>query len=447
MRLGPRSLRARLTLVVTLGAAAALGLALALLYAALNRQLATTLDRDLTTRAGDLAAAVRTGDTSSVARDPLAQLYAADGTLLAGSPVLVDRRLLPADDVRSLEGDTLRTRTLPEQGEAAPLTARVFTQRLDDGRVLSVGVSAQPLEKARQGLLQVLLIAAPVLLGALAAAGWLVVRAALQPVDVLTREAASIASFESDRALPRVPGDDEIARLAATLDDMLGRLRVAFERERSFVDDASHELRTPIAVLRGEIELALLSSDDPAERQRSLRAALGEAERLSQLAEDLLLLARERMGALVLRERPVDLLDLAASEAHRLDRTLGLRVRVSGVPVVVGGDADRLRQLVTNLLHNSADAGAEVVEIRSSVDAVEATLEVADDGPGFPAEILGSAFERFVRGDEARSRGATGAGLGLSIVRAVTAAHGGTVEAGNGGPLGGAVVRVHLPMR
>ena len=447
MRLGPRSLRARLTLVSTLGAAAVLGLALALLYAALDRQLARTLDQDLTTRAGDLAAAVRAGDPSVVARDPLAQLYAEDGTLLVGSPALQDHRLLPADDARRLATESLETRTLDASERAAGMEARVLSQRLDDQRVLSVGVSVEPLHQARQGLLQVLLLAAPLLLSALATAGWLVIRAALQPVDVLTREAASIASFETDRALPAVPGDDEIARLAATLDSMLHRLRVAFDRERAFVDDASHELRTPIAVLRGEIELALLASDDPAERERSLRSALGEAERLSRLAEDLLLLARERAGALVLREEPVDLLDLAAAEARRLRPAVGLRIQVSGTPVVVVGDADRLRQLLTNLLHNSATAGAETVAVRSSTDGAAATLEVADDGPGFLSEVLDSAFERFVRGDDARSRGRSGAGLGLSIVRAIATAHGGSVEAHNGGPLGGAVVTVRLPRR
>jgi signal transduction histidine kinase len=244
-----------------------------------------------------------------------------------------------------------------------------------------------------------------------------------------------------------VPGDDEVAHLAATLDGMLGRLRVAFQRERAFVDDASHELRTPIAVLRGEIELALLAADDPGERERSLRTALGEAERLSRLAEDLLLLARERAGTLVLRREPVDLLDLAATEAARLQPAFGLRIRVSGDPVVVPGDEDRLRQLLTNLVANSATAGAATVQVRGTADRTAVVLEVADDGPGFPAEVLDSAFERFVRGDPTRTRSGSGAGLGLSIVRAIVIASGGTAEISSGPPLGGAVVTVRLPPR
>ena len=442
----PRSVRARVTLVFTLGVAAVLGLCLILLYVALDRQLTAALDADLSGRSDHLIAALDAGDLRAVARDPLAQLYGADGTVLASSPSLEDRRLLPADGVRRLDTQTLETRTLPPRRAGGPAAVRMLSRRLKDARVLSVGVSAEPLHDARQQLLGVLLLAAPVLIGVLALAGWLVVRAALQPMDVLTREAAAISSLQADRRLPPVPGDDEIARLARTLDGMLARLRVAFERERAFVDDASHELRTPIAVLRGELELALSATDDPDEVERSLRAALGEAERLSRLAEDLLLLARERVGSLVVRREPVDLLDLAATEAGRLEPVLRLRIRVSGDPAVVPGDADRLRQLLANLAHNSAAAGSTTVWMHITRDRGSAALEVADDGPGFPPGVQDSAFERFVRGDHARTPGASGAGLGLSIVRAVVAAHGGTVEAHNGEPLGGAVVTVRLPL-
>jgi signal transduction histidine kinase len=446
MRLTPRSLRARVTVVFTVGTAAALALCLALLYGTLERQLAGALNEDLTSRSDDLVAAADAGGLRAVTRDPMAQLYAADGTVLAGSPFLGERRLLPTDEVRRLraaEPSAVQTRSLPGDGDRYS-AVRVLSRRIDQGRVLSVGVSAEPLAHARERLLWVLLLAAPLLVGLLGAAGWLVVRAALRPVDLLTREAAAISSLEADRALPLVPGDDEIARLARTLDGMLTRLRVAFDRERTFVDDASHELRSPIAVLRGELELALSAPGDTADVERSLRAALAEAERLSRLAEDLLLLARERAGSLILRGEPVDLLDLAAAEARRLEPVLGLRITVSGEPAVVRGDADRLRQLLANLAHNSAASGARTVRVRVAAGPDGAELEVADDGPGFPPGILASAFERFVRGDRARTAGASGAGLGLSIVRAIVAAHDGTVAARNGEPLGGAVVTVRL---
>ena len=437
-----------MTLVFTVGAAAALGLCLALLYVALDRQLTAALDADLRSRGADLVAAVRAGDAGVVARDPLAQLYAADGAVLTGSPSLREHRLLAADEVRGLGIDTpetIETRTLSSNGGAAPAEVRLLSLPVDTGRVLAVGVSAGPLQDARQRLLMVLLVAAPPLLAALGTGGWLVVRAALRPVDVLTREAAEISSLESDRRLPDVPGDDEIARLAQTLDGMLGRLRVAFDRERGFVDDASHELRSPIAVLRGELELALRASGDTAEVERSLRAALGEAERLSRLADDLLVLARERAGSLVVRDDPVDLLDLAATEARRLAPVVGLQVAIVGDPVVVRGDAERLRQVIANLLHNSAVAGSTTVRVRVARNRAFATLEVADDGPGFPPGLADRVFHRFVRGDRARTPRGSGAGLGLSIVRAIVVAHGGNVAAHNGPPLGGAVVTAQLP--
>ena len=433
----------------TIGAAAALGLCLALLYFALGRQLTTALDSDVHSRGADLVAAVRAGDAGVVARDPLAQLYAADGAVLASSPSLGERRLLTSDEVRGLgvaTSETIETQMISSNGEGTPAEVRLLVLPVDEGRVLAVGVSAGPLQDARRRLLMVLLVAAPLLLAALGTGGWLLVRAALRPVDVLTREAAEISSLESDRRLPDVPGDDEIARLAQTLDGMLDRLRMAFDRERGFVDDASHELRSPIAVLRGELELALQAMGDRAEVERSLRAALGEAERLSRLADDLLVLARERAGSLVVRDDPVDLLDLAAAEAGRLAPVLGLQVRISGDPAVVRGDADRLRQVIANLLQNSAAAGASAARVRIAGSPAFTTLEIADDGPGFPSTMLDSVFQRFVRGDCARTPRGSGAGLGLSIVRAIVVAHGGTVAAGNGAPLGGAVVTVQLPM-
>lgn len=446
MRLLPRSLRSRVILVFTVGAAVVLSVCMALLYVALDNQLTSALDEDLSSRSSDISAALRAGDTGVVARDPMAQLYASDSTLLAGSASLGTTRLFSAADVRDLRREVAETRSIPIGGEAERSKVRILPRRLGSGEVLVVGVSAEPLQAARERLVAVLLVAAPLLIGLLGLAGWLVVRAALRPVDILTREAAAISSVETDRRLPAVPGNDEIARLARTLDGMLGRLRVAFERERAFVDDASHELRTPIAVLRGEIELALSALGEPAEVERSLVAALGETERLTRLAEDLLLLARERAGSLVIRREPVDLLDLATGEARRLGPLLGPRIEVLGETVVVDGDPDRLRQVLTNLLHNSAAAGARTVHMRVTSDGTTTALEIADDGPGFPPAVIDSAFERFVRGDDARTPGSSGAGLGLAIVRAVVAAHGGTVEARNGEPLGGAVITARLPL-
>jgi signal transduction histidine kinase len=444
MRLWPRSVRAQVTLMFALGAAAALAAGLALLYLTLDRQLRMALDADLASRGADLAAAVSAGDIGAVDRDPMAQLYDVRGAVLAGSPALAGQRLIADQEVRDAPAEAFISRTAPLGHDGAPVHVRLRSQRLaPHGDVLTVGVSAAAVNEARTRLLEVLLIAGPALIGAVAVAGWLVVRAALQPVDALTREAAAFSSLDTGGRLPAVPGDDEIARLARTLNGMLDRLRAAFARERAFVDDASHELRTPLAVLRGEIELAL-STHDPGELRRSLHAALGESEKLSRLAEDLLLLAREQAGSLTFHRAPVDLLDLAAAVAGRLEPALGLRISVTGDPTVIEGDADRLRQVLANLAANSASAGASRAQVRVTRDRYATLIEVADDGPGFPPGILDSAFDRFVRGDDARTRDGSGAGLGLSIVRAVVAASGGTVGVRNGAPLGGAVVTIRL---
>jgi two-component system, OmpR family, sensor kinase len=445
VRLLPRSLRARLVVLFTVGTTTVLLVSLALLYAALDRQLHDAVDADLAGRSNDLAASVRTGDVSAVSDDLMAQLYAADGGVLASSASVAGGRLLDTGQVAAVRTTGLVSRSLPLGHLGQPVRVRLLTRRLGPaGPVLAVAVPTDAVERGSTRQLVVLALAAPLLAAGLGALGWLLVRAALRPVDQLTREAAAISTLDTGRRLPAVPGDDEFARLAATLDGMLGRLAIAFDRERAFVDDASHELRTPLAVLRGEIELALAALDHRAEVEQSLLAARGQVDRLTRLAEDLLLLARERAGTLVVHREPVDLSELAVAEVAELAPIVGLRVDAAGRPLVVDADAGKLRQVLANLAANSAAAGAAAARIRVDVDRGAARIEWADDGPGFAPELLESAFERFVSGDRARTSG--GAGLGLPIVRAVVAAHGGTVQIRNGRPLGGAVVTVRLPL-
>jgi two-component system OmpR family sensor kinase len=445
MDLLPRSLRSRLVVLFAAGSMVVLLLSLSLLYVVLEGQLSAALDADLQHRSDDLIAGLRTGDLSAVSGDPLAQVYSSDGTLVFSSTGLVTRLLDPAQ-VRAVRATTSATRTLPIGYGAKPVQVRLLSRQVGlSGDVLTVALESGAVERGGARQLTVLTAAAPLLIAVLAGLGWLLVRAALRPVDALTREAAAISTLETYRRLPTVPGDDEISRLAATLDAMLARLSVAFDRERAFVDDASHELRTPIAVLRGEIELALAALDDPAEVRQSLLAAQGQVARLARLAEDLLLLARERDGSLLVHREPVDLVDLALAEAGTLGPAVGVRLTVRGEPMVVEADADRLRQVLANLAANSAAAGATEARIEIDADRDAARLEWADDGPGFSPAMLESAFERFVRGDASRTA-MSGAGLGLSIVRAVVSAHGGSATIHNGPPLGGAIVTVWLPL-
>jgi signal transduction histidine kinase len=435
-----RSLRSRLALVFGIGTSLVLLLSLSLLYFTLDRQLQGAVDADLAGRSGDLTASVRAHDLTVVAGDPMAQLYAADGTPVATSVAIAGRVLLDPAQVRAVHRRTFASRTLPVGQAGAPLRVRLLSRPVGrGGQILTVAQPLAAVERAGTRQLIVLAVATPLLIVALIGLGWLLLRAALRPVDLLTREAAAISTFDTDRRLPLVTGDDEIARLAATLSGMLTRLSVAFDRERAFVDDASHELRTPIAVLRGEIDLALAAADNPGEVRESLRAAQGQVLKLGRLAEDLLLLASERAGTLAVHREPVDLADLART----FGPPAGLAVEVRGDPVIVEADPDRLGQVLTNLAANSVAAGARTARVTVSADE-SARLEWADDGPGFPPGLLDSAFERFVRGDASRTP--AGAGLGLSIVRAIVTAHGGTAGLRNGPPLGGAVVTARLPL-
>jgi two-component system OmpR family sensor kinase len=444
VRLRPASIRTRLALLFGAGTSVVLLLSLALLYVALHRQLGSAADADLSARSDDLLASAEARDLTAVAGDPMAQLYAADGTTLASSVSVAGRSLLTARQVHAARDARATTVSLPLGADGALLQVRVLSRPAgESGEVLAVGLPIAGLERAGNRQLNVLLVAAPVLIAALAALCWLLLRAALRPVDALTRQAAAISTLDSERRLPVVPGDDEIARLSVTLSGMLARLSVAFARERAFVDDASHELRTPIAVLRGEIDLAL-AAETPGEVRQSLLAARAQVARLSRLAEDLLLLARDRDGSPLVHREPVDLTDLARAETVVLARVTGLRIEVAGDPVIIEADADRLRQVLTNLAANSAAAGAGSARVTVSLEPAHARIEWADDGPGFPPELLDAAFERFVRGGASRTP-STGAGLGLPIVRAVVTAHGGTAGLGNGPPLGGAVVTVRLP--
>ncbi|MFI1996353.1 sensor histidine kinase [Actinoplanes sp. NPDC020271] len=445
-RLIPTSLRARLALVFGVGTSVVLLLALSLLYVVLDHELAEAVDQDLAARSDDLVAAVRTHDLGAVHGDPMAQLYGADGVPIVTAAAIRGQLLLTPGQVHAVRGSTFGDGTLPPRDTGSPMPLRLLSRPVGStGQVLTVALPLSAIDRAGARQLIVLAVATPVLIIALAALGWQLLRAALRPVGELTRQAAAISSLDSDRQLPQVPGDDEFARLAATLSGMLARLSVAFERERAFVDDASHELRTPIAVLRGEIDLALAAVDDPAEVRESLIAAQGQVIRLGRLAEDLLLLARERAGTLVVLRTPVDLTDLAHSEAAVLSKVKSLTIETYGDPAPVEADTDRLRQVIGNLAANSAAAGATTARVTVTADRAHVRLQWADDGPGFPPALLDSAFERFVRGDAARSA-TGGAGLGLSIVRAIVTGHDGTIDIRNGPPLGGAVVSIRLPV-
>jgi two-component system, OmpR family, sensor kinase len=441
-----RSLATRLTVVATGASAIALVALLAALYVIVIHQVDAAVVAGLRARAADLEATISMDGAAALAAEPFAQLY--DGGAVQSSPSLRDgQRLVPEQRQVPAGGQLVLTQDVNLPGRSE--TLQVLAQTLPDGRVLAVGTSLELRDSAADRLLVGLGVAGPLLLLLVAATVNRVARAALQPVADLTREAASITAGEdAGRRLTVVPGDDEIAQLATTLDAMLRRLAVAFENERAFVDDASHELRTPVAVIRGELELALSDLADGPGVEESLRAALAEAERLSKLSEDLLVLARERAGTLELRREVVDVRGLLHATVRRLHRATGLELSVDCPALQVRGDEPRLEQVLANLVVNAAAAGARTAVLRAAAKPGDHNshwaLSVEDDGPGFPAGFAEAAFGRFSRADPARTRTA-GAGLGLSLVAAIVHAAGGSVTAGNDSALGGAAVRIQLP--
>jgi signal transduction histidine kinase len=226
---------------------------------------------------------------------------------------------------------------------------------------------------------------------------------------------------------------------------MLGRLETALERERSFVADASHELRAPLAHLRAEVELALESPRERAELEAALHSVADESDRLSQLAEDLLLLARIDKGTLPIRRDDVDLDDLLDGVAIRFERRArdeGRRVETNGGGGRVRVDRLRVEQALSNLIDNALRHGAGAVHVSAARDCGRLELHVTDEGPGFPVDFLPRAFERFSRADQ--QRGSGGTGLGLAIVAAVAQAHGGSATAANA-PEGGGDVSIRIP--
>jgi signal transduction histidine kinase len=245
--------------------------------------------------------------------------------------------------------------------------------------------------------------------------------------------AAEISSAEPDQRLPVPPTHDEIARLGTTLNAMLERLGEALEHERAFVADAGHELRTPLAILKAELELALQRGRSPEELRAALGSAAEETDRLTQLAEDLLTIAQTDRGELPVRLGRVDvaeILDGVASRFTRRAEASGRELQQRAEPgLTVAADRLRLEQALGNLLDNALRYGEGPVELAALARDGSVELHVRDRGAGFPEEFRGRAFERFSRADASQRH--DGSGLGLAIVEAISRAHRGEAHVEN----------------
>lgn len=416
-------LRLRLTAAFALAMAVVLAATAILLYVRLGAELEKTIDDGLQSRARDVTALVdRTGSLADVgSEDDFVQLLGQDGAVIDATPeVRGESQLTRTELARAANGPVFVDGTIdgddPARLLALPVTA--------DGRrlVVVLGTSAEGRADALESLLGQLLVAAPVALLLASLLAYALAAAALRPVETMRRRAAAITGSEPGSRLPVPEGNDEIARLGATLNDMLERLEVALTRERSFVADASHELRTPLALLRAELDLALRRERTREELERALRSAADESDRLSRLAEDLLVLARADDGRLPLRPSMVGARELGDRVASRFS-TRGT-IEVDAPPeLTLKADAERVEQALGNLVENALVHGRGAVRIVAEATNGLVELHVLDEGPGFRDGFAERAFDRFSRADDARS--GAGAGLGLSIARAIARAHGG----------------------
>jgi len=446
-----RSLRARLTIITTAGLAVALVVAAMLLRATLRASL--TRDIDNTARQGAREVAALADKDSLPSPVPVAAgtltvqvLSPQGGQILDASPGA--DRLVPLLPVRQAAANASTGRAVLLNGRpyGIPYTMRVVVVRARNGQIVIAGVAFQPVTDSVLAVTHGLLIGTPVLLLLLAWVTWLVVGSTLRPISALRRGAQVVAGTGRPSTLPVPEARDEVQVLAVTLNDMLARLDAAQQQQRDLVSDTAHELRSPIASIRTQLEVAL---DHPEQQDWPETASdvLADTLRLARLAEDLLVLARldDRGTRPPPGRRPVDLSVLAAEET---ERSVGARVPVTTSTdghCVVTGDPDGLRRLLRNLIDNALRYAKSRVGVTARREGDDVVLSVADDGPGLPAKDRERAFDRFVRLDAARSRDgqeAGGSGLGLAIVRATALAHGGSARLEDASPGLRAVIRL-----
>jgi signal transduction histidine kinase len=438
-------IRLRLTVAFALATLLVLVGAGLFVYLRLAADLNEAIDASLGERSRALAAATGRADPASGGgalgqpEETFAQVLAPGGRVVfaAGG---VRGAALSAAELRAVRARPLRLERRVAGIEGT--TTRILA-RWSGGRAAVVGQSLDDRDNALGGLVASFAIGGPLAVLLASVLGYALATAGLAPVEAMRRRAAEVSLTRDDERLPLGAAHDEIRRLGETLNHMLDRLRESFERERAFVSDASHELRTPIAVVKTELEGALRTHDYGPDVRDALVAAVEECDHLAQLAEDLLVIARADEGHLPVRREALaarsvldGVRDRFADRAAQLDRRILVEAPAE---LYVHADPLRARQALGNLLDNALRHGAGDVVLRARRTGAGVELEVADGG-GFRADIAGRAFERFAAADGART--GRHAGLGMAIVRAIAEAHGGTATIAPGP---GATVRVWLP--
>ena len=435
-------MRAATTAVATVFVGIALVVGGAALIAVLRQTLIDEVEEAARLQALDVVHQLEAGrppvlEVAGSRDEQLIQVLGPDGSVLASSPNVAGEpavaRLDPGESARvvtPLDNEEFVAVAEGAQTPAGPRTVLVARALIGVFETTTV-------------VTQLLVVGLPVLLVVVAVTTWFTVGRALAPVEAIRREVDEISAAQLHRRVPQPDTDDEIGRLAATMNRMLARLEEARNSQRRFVSDASHELRSPITTIRHHAEVALAHPDRTTAEELA-EVVLAEQQRMQRLVEDLLLLARADEHIPPPRAQ-VDLDDLAFEEARRLRSTTSLHVDTSAVGAArVHGDVDALRRVLRNLGENAARHAASRIDIALADRGGQVVLTVDDDGPGILETERARVLQRFVRLDEARSRDDGGSGLGLAIVDEVARAHGGSISISES-PLGGARIEVTLP--
>ena len=448
-RLRRLPIRAKLTLAYTAAIAVVLSGIGLFLYANFESGLDASLNTTLNARADDVAAVVRQEGVAGLRRhrallvggDLATQVLDPQGRVLFSTSSVDRGPLVSPARVRAARAGNLYIDR--EERE------RFLVRRNPGGRsVLVVRASLEQRERALELLSGALLVGGGLTLVVAAFAGYALARAVVRPMEAMREAAAAISDVDPGARLPLPPAEDEVHRLGVTLNGMLERLEHARDREREFFSDASHELRTPLTILKTEVEIALRKENPPEALRAALRVAGAETDRLINLAEDLLLVARSDAGAMELDRHSLP----ASTVIEGVERRFRVRARESGRELTVAAaddltldvDAPRIEQALSNLVENALRHGSGGVGIVARANNGHVELHVIDDGPGIPPGFLPHAFERFSRARTGRT--GNGTGLGLTIVQLIARAHGGRAGIANR-PSGGADAWLELPVR
>jgi len=432
-------IRIRLTLPFALAMALVLAALGGYVYFRVGSTLLSSTDQSLLAQATEATLRIDRGkapldlDAANGAR--FAQVLDGSGAVVVSQPSTLPPLLSPADAHEVAAGGSLRVSSTIAGDDGRWRLLAIPDTAHGSHRVLVLASSLDARSESLERLRKELLVASPLALLLATLAGYALAGAALRPVEEMRRKAAQISAATPDSRLPVPAAKDEVQRLAETLNDMLARLETAFAHERRFVADASHELRTPLALLKTELELALRHPRTRAELEDALRSAAEETDRLTALADELLLIARSDQGGVPVNPEPLASGEVLATVAERFAARasgLGRTIEIEQGDLAFDADPKRIEQALGNLVENALVHGAGTVGLAAARRDGRIELRVSDEGPGFPAGFAERAFDRFSRADEARSR--SGSGLGLAIVEAIAKAHGGTAGVSAGSP-------------